>query len=308
MSKKIVVIGSSNIDMICKVERLPKPGETVGNGVFMQAHGGKGANQVVAAARAGGDVSFISCVGNDLFGANMIKSFHQDGIDVDYLYQEKDVATGSALILVNKMGENSIAIAPGANEKLLPSHIDSARILLSSAEIILLQLEIPFETVEYVIELASRLGKKVLLNPAPARPLDDSLIRKLFVLCLNETETEYLTGKALEMEEDIKEAAQMLLQKGPKIVIITLGVQGAYVASRKLQLMIPGFSVNAVDTTAAGDVFCGTLAVALSNELPLPNAVKFAHAAAALSTMQMGAQPSAPKLQEIRSLLTEKQQ
>lgn len=306
MGKKIVVIGSSNIDMVCKVDHLPKPGETVGNGVFMSVNGGKGANQAVAAARAGGNVSFISCLGDDAFGTHMIKSFQNDGIDVDYLYQEPHMASGVALILVNQEGENSIAVAPGANAKLTPSHIDGARILLSSADLILLQLEIPYETVQYVVELASSLGKKVLLNPAPAQPLDDTLLRKLFVLTLNETETEIITGKPLTNDTDIAEAAQILLQKGVKTVMITLGAKGAYVASRKIQQLIPGFSVHSVDTTAAGDVFCGSLAVALSNEMPLPEAVRFAHATAALSTTRMGAQPSAPTLQEIRSFLAER--
>jgi ribokinase len=306
MSKQIVVIGSSNIDMICKVDHLPKPGETVGNGDFLTVNGGKGANQAVAAARAGGNVSFISCVGNDAFGASMVKSFQHEGIGIDYLYKEQNTPSGVALILVDKQGENSIAVAPGANARLTPAHIDDARILISSAEMILLQLEIPYETVQYVIELASSLGKKVLLNPAPACPLEDNLIRKLFVLALNETETALITGKPVDNMDNIAEAAQILLQKGAKTVIITLGAQGAYVASRKMQQMIPGFAVNPVDTTAAGDVFCGSLAVALSNDMPLPEAVRFVHAAAAISTTRMGAQPSAPTLQEIRAFLAER--
>jgi len=306
MSKKIVVIGSANVDMICKVEHLPKPGETVGKGEFMTVNGGKGANQAVAAARANGDVSFISCVGDDAFGSNMISSFQNDGIKTDFVFTENQTPTGVALILVDRQGENSIAVAPGANYKLTPTRIDEARILISQADLILLQLEIPLETVQYVIELASSLGKKILLNPAPAQKLEDELIRKLFVLVLNETETELITGQPVTNESEIAEAADTLLQKGAKTVIITLGKKGAYLADRKIRKMIPSFTVQPVDTTAAGDVFCGTLAVALSNEQPLTEAVRFAHAGAALSTIKLGAQPSAPTLQEIKTFLNER--
>nr|WKN35022.1 ribokinase [Tunicatimonas sp. TK19036] len=305
MNQSIVVIGSSNIDMIAQVSHFPKPGETVGNAQYSQAYGGKGANQAVAAARAGGGVTFITSVGHDLFGQTMLQNFINEGINTDYIVQQRQTPSGTALILVNEAGENCIAVAPGANAELSSQLIDEARIAISGAEIILLQLEIPVETVSYVADLASSLGKKVMLNPAPAQALDDSLLKKLHFLVLNETEAELLVGHPVQNQQQVAEAAQQLLQKRIETVIITLGARGAYFATRREQQMVPAYRVQPVDTTGAGDVFCGALATALSKGQKLATAVQFANAAAGLATTKLGAQPSAPTEDAVKALIKE---
>lgn len=307
MNQSIVVVGGSNIDLIAQIARFPRPGETIGDAVYSQAYGGKGANQAVAAARCGGRVDLITCVGDDSFGQTIKSNLAHEGIGTDYVRQDNTAATGTAIILVNEQGENCIAVAPGANGQLVPHHIDEARIAISRAEIVLLQLEIPFETVAYVIDLAKSLGKQVLLNPAPARSLDDDLLRKLHILVVNETEAELITGRSVGSPEEVQQAAQTLRQKGPEVVVITLGAQGSYYATRREQRMVEAYPVQAVDTTAAGDVFCGALAAALSQSTKLGEAVKFANAAAALSVTKLGAQPSAPTEAEVKGFLSERE-
>lgn len=307
MNSSIVVIGGSNIDMIARVARFPRPGETMGNATYHQAYGGKGANQAVAAARAGGQVSLISCVGRDAFGQTMLGNFANEGITADYVRQHDTVPSGTAVILVNEQGENCIAVAPGANGQLMAEHIDEARIAISGAEMILLQLEIPFETVTYVVNLAKSLGKKVLLNPAPARTLSDDLLRQLHILVVNETEAELIAGQPATTAEEVQQVAQTLLQKGPAVVVVTRGAQGAYYATRREQQMVDAYAVSAVDTTAAGDVFCGALAAALARNTKLVEAVRFANAAAALSTTKQGAQPSAPTEAAVKAFLSERE-
>jgi ribokinase len=303
MPGKVAVVGSSNIDLIMKMKRLPRPGETVTEAEFAQVFGGKGANQAVAAARAGGEVAFVSCVGDDAYGGQVIQNLRADGIDTRYVFPEEGIATGTALIMIDAGGENCISVAPGANYRLTPAHVDRAREVIETASVVVAQCEIPAETLEHVIDLGSRLGKRVMLNLAPARPLGDASLAKLGALAVNETEAEFLTGLPVRTDAEVEAAAAALLARGPKIVILTLGARGAWVAAEGQLGLVPGFEVKAVDTTAAGDVHCGALAVALVEGRALLEAVAFANAAAALSVTKLGAQPSAPGRAEIDTLV-----
>jgi ribokinase len=300
--KSIVVIGSSNADMIIKVDRIPRPGETLLGGEFMTVPGGKGANHAVAAARAGGRVSFVVRLGRDVLGDQILSGFVKDGIDVTHVRRDKSDPTGVALIFVAKDGENCIAVASGANSRLSPADVQKARKTIASAAFVLMQLETPLATVQAAAEIAAKAGAGVILNPAPAQPLPDALLRLVSVLTPNETEAELLTGIKVDDEVSAKGAAEALLARGVQTVIITLGPRGAFLASGNLRKQIDGFRMAAVDTTAAGDVFNGALAVALAEGLGLEQAVRFANAAAAISVTRMGAQPSAPKRKEIDKL------
>lgn len=302
-NKSIVVVGSSNTDMIIKLERIPRPGETVLGGEFVMAAGGKGANQAVAAARAGGTVSLVAKVGGDVFGTQAVAGFRKDKINVQYVFQDKQAPSGVALIFVARDGENSIAVASGANARLMPADLKKARTAITRAATLLMQLETPLETVRAAAEIAAKRGVRVILNPAPARKLDNALLKLITIITPNETEAEWLTGMAVKNEADAAKAAAALRARGVRTVVITLGARGAFVASNELCQLVPGFKVKPVDTTAAGDVFNGALAVALTEGAPMLEAVRFANAAGALSTTQMGAQPSAPKRREILKML-----
>jgi len=299
MSKKIAVIGSSNTDMIIQTQRIPRPGETILGGRFSIASGGKGANQAVASARAGGDVSFIARVGDDMFGKTAIEGFEKDKINTEHIIIDKNQPSGVAFIFVADDGENSIGVASGANANLSVNDINKTSGIIRSADILLMQLEIPVETVEYAVSLANKHGTKVILNPAPAQALSDSLLQNVFIFTPNETEAEFFTGLKIEKKGDAQKAADVLLKKNINTVIITLGAKGALIATASKKEFVPGFKVNAVDTTAAGDVFNGTLAVAIAEGKELEHATSFANAAAALSVTRLGAQPSAPDLNEI---------
>ncbi len=268
------------------------------------AAGGKGANQAVAAARAGGDVSFIARVGDDIFGKRALKGFVKDGISVDHITIDKESPSGIALIIVAPDGENCISVASGANARLNTEDILRARRVISSASVLLTQLETPLEAVREAATIASAARVPVILNPAPAQALPDDLLKLVSYLTPNETEAEILTGVSLIRKTDLAKAADLLLGKGLKAVVITLGAKGAYVATAEKKEIVPAFRVTPVDTTAAGDVFNGALAIALAQGKPLPLAVRFANAAAALSTTKKGAQPSAPSRAEIDKMVT----
>lgn len=298
----ILVIGSSNTDMIIRAERIPEPGETILGGRFLTAHGGKGANQAVAAARAGGQVTFVARVGSDVFGDQAIDAWRSDGISVEHVSRDATAPSGVALIFVSKNGENSIAVAPGANGKLTVSDVMAARDVMASASVCVMQLETPLATVGAAAKMAVELGLLVILNPAPARVLPGRLLKRVSVLTPNESEAEMLTGVSVSDVASAKKAAAVLLGKGVRTVVLTLGPRGALIADKDGARMVPGFKVKALDTTAAGDVFNGALAVALAENKSLDDAVRFATAAAALSVTKVGAQPSAPKRSAIEKM------
>lgn len=299
---KIIVVGSSNTDMIIQLERIPRPGETILGGQFSTAAGGKGANQAVAAARAGGQVTFVARVGRDMFGDQALAGFVQDGINVDHIVRDESAPSGVALIFVARDGENSIAVAGGANGQLSPADVQRAASVLTDASMLVMQLETPLPTVQAAAELAAKAGVRFILNPAPAQALPDALLQRVSILTPNETEAELLTGVAVTDEAAANMAADKLLARGVQTVILTLGARGALVVNAASRQLIAGFVVKAVDTVAAGDVFNGALAVAMAEGQPLPQAVRFANAAAAISVTRLGAQPSAPQRHEIDQL------
>lgn len=296
---KILVIGSTNIDLIARVKHLPRPGETVGEARFMQSNGGKGANQAVAAARLGGDVAFVSCLGDDAAATALRQQFAADGIDTEALLTAAGTPTGTALIFVSEDGENCIAVAPGANHDLTPAAIDAVAERIAGAEYLLVQLEIPMETVVRAVEKAYETGTRVVLNPAPAMPIPEELLRRIYLITPNRTEIEILTGIPVHTSHDASRAAAALLAKGVENVIVTLGSEGALIKTPDEEALVPAYPVTAVDTTAAGDVFNGALLVALSEGRPLREVARFAARAAAISVTRMGAQTSIPWRGEI---------
>lgn len=298
-AKKIVVIGSCNTDMVIKSDRLPVPGETILGGTFMMNPGGKGANQAVAAARLGGQVTFISKTGNDLFGRQSIELYENEGINTDYIFSDAEHPSGVALISVDMNGENCIVVASGANATLSSKDIDKARTAVERADILLMQLEIPLDTVEYAAKLAYGKGIKVVLNPAPACYLPDSLLKCLYMIIPNKTEAEMLSGVKVADWDSAKQAADIISSKGVSIVLITLGSLGALIKEGDQYYTVEATKVNAVDTTAAGDTFCGAVCVALSEGRIVCEAVKWANRASGITVTRMGAQSSIPYRREL---------
>lgn len=299
---RVVVVGSANMDLVVRVEHIPAPGETVLGGQFLTVPGGKGANQAVATARLGGRVCFVGCVGRDPFGDGLLASLRADSIDTTYTRRDADYPSGVALIGVDAQGQNAITVAPGANHRLTPSDVEAALPAIETAHCVIIQLEIPLETVAHAIALAHRSGVRVILNPAPVRhthPLPTALLSEVDVLIPNEHEAANLLGYASSEGLEMEALARQLLALGPKQIVITLGGEGCLLASANGIQRLPAVPVVPVDTTAAGDCFTGALAVGLAEGHDLEFAALFACRAAALSVTRSGAQPSLPTRDEL---------
>ena len=304
--KPIVVVGSVNLDLVCICQRMPSPGETVSGDTFHMFEGGKGANQAVAVARLGYPVSIVAKVGEDEFGPRLRTALKAAGVGVEAVSVAKGISSGVATIAADRLGQNSIIVVPGANGQLLPADLENAIPMLQSAGMILTQLEIPFETVEYLAGLATRFHVPLMLDPSPARTLQERFLRSITYLTPNETEANSLCGSdgpAIDPSH-ARAIARKLLANGPSHIIIKMGKQGSYLAGQDNQgLFVPAFNVCAVDSTAAGDAFNGGLAVALMQGKSLADAARFASALAALSVERKGAQPSLPTAAEVSSFL-----
>ena len=299
MSQKIYVIGSSNTDMVIKSNKLPAPGETILGGIFLMNAGGKGANQAVAAAKLEADVIFVSKVGDDIFGQQALDGFKSLGINTDFVFTDYENPSGIALILVDSNGENSIAVASGANGNLQVDEVAQILSQVNEDDIVLLQSEIPISTVEFAIKACFEKKATIILNPAPAQKLDESVYPFISIITPNETEAEILTGIKVIDLESAEQVANVLHDKGIPNVIITLGARGAYFHHKNFQKLIPSPVVQAIDSTAAGDVFNGALAVGLSEGKEFEEAISFACRAASISVTRMGAQASTPLRSEI---------
>lgn len=300
---KILVIGSSNMDLVVQVPRCPAAGETLFGSSFTTNYGGKGANQAVAVARIGSGVTFMTKLGNDTFGQQMRQHFSEEGMDLTHILTDAESPTGTALITVEDKGENRIIVVPGANARLTENDVESLSAEINSCRFVLTQLEIPLPTVLHIAEMTSAAGKQLILNPAPARPLPNSLLQKVFLITPNETEAEILTGIRVSDVESARRAALWFREKGVQQIVITIGSQGAFVFTDDFQGMVPAYKVKAIDTTAAGDVFNGALTVALSEGKTTADAARFGCAASALAVMRPGAQSSIPTRTEIDAFL-----
>lgn len=302
--KNIVVIGSSNTDMVVKTSHLPAGGETVLGGTFFMNAGGKGANQAVAAARYGNRVVFVAKTGDDLFGKQVLKSLEQDNIVTDYVFVDKENPSGVALITIDSEAENCIVVAPGANMSLSPADIDVAAEEIRNAEVLLMQLESPVETVTYAAKMAAEAGVPVILNPAPApaEPLSEELMKNLYLITPNRSEASRLSGIEVKDMESAYRAAKAIRDMGPKCVIITLGSEGSLLDDGAMPMRVEALKVEAVDTTAAGDTYNGVLASVIAEGRSLIEAMREANVAAAISVTRMGAQPAAPTREEINEM------
>lgn len=303
---RICVVGSSNIDLISKVPRLPKLGETLVGHSFHMGYGGKGANQAVMAAKLGAQVTMVTKLGRDVFGEGTLKNYREQGIDTTHVLFDEKLFSGVAPIFVDDNAKNFIVIVPGANMGLSPTDVHAARAAILSAALLVCQLEIPIETTLEAFRIAKSGGVQTILNPAPAAPLPDELLQLTDICAPNETETELLTGMPINTLEQAEAAARALLQRGPKTVILTLGERGALLVDKHTVEHVPAVPVNAVDPTGAGDAFIGSLAVFLGEGVPMRDAILRANAVAALSVTKIGTQVSFPKRAEADAFLRER--
>ena len=310
MKKKpnVLVIGSSNTDLTIKSDKLPKPAQTVLGKEFFIASGGKGANQAVAAARAGANVTFIAKIGDDIFGNNNIMTYKKDGINTNHIIIDKGNHSGIALIMVDNEGENLISVASNSNFNFKPNEIKEKEDVIKAANIILLQNEIPPATNIKIINLAYKLNKPVLLNPAPGpeNPIDSELIKKIDYLTPNRNELELVSGEKISKDLDIENIGSNLIKKGLKTLIITLGSKGSMLIDSEIN-HIPAYKVRAVDTVAAGDCFNGYLGSMIASGKDIIDSIKIASAAAAISVTIRGAQPSIPKIDEVLEFIQKKE-
>jgi len=300
--KKILVIGSSNTDLIAKVKAFPKAGETIEGLSFMQAMGGKGANQALAAHRLGGNVEFVTCLGDDANGKNTLEYYKNEGLNVSSSLVVSDVPSGTAMILVEESGENCIVITPGANHKLSPEYLLKNEKLIADAEMVVLQMEVPYKTVEAACRIAYDYKTKVMLNVAPAREIEKNLLKMVDILVVNETEAETITGYKIEAIGE-KAIIEKLQEMGAQTVVLTLGRKGCRMQNHNEGRYVKAFKVDTIDTTAAGDTFCGALSARLSLGDNWESALKFASAASAICVTRMGAQPSVPTEKEVINFL-----
>ena len=298
--KNICVIGSLNMDLVVNVDTMPKPGQTIIGSNFKEVPGGKGANQAVAMARLNGNVTMIGKVGEDGFGQTLINSLKNDKVDTTYIQTAKG-ATGVALITVDKNAQNSIVVSPGANFEVKEDDIDNNIEAIKNSDIVVLQLETPLDTIKYALNKAKELNKYTILNPAPAVKLDDEIIKNIDLLTPNETELEIISGVSIETEEDIQKASQIMIEKGVKELIVTLGSKGSLYINKEKSMFKKAYKVQAVDTTAAGDSYTGALAVALSQDKGMEEAMDFASKVGALSVLKEGAQSSLPTLEDVEN-------
>lgn len=301
--RSVLVVGSANMDMVVSTARFPKPGETVMADDFGMYPGGKGANQAVACARLGGDVSFLAKIGRDMFGERLFESLERDGVDVSRVLLDAEAPTGIALITVDSTGQNEIIVVSGSNMKLSVADIEGEQPFFDRAGYLMLQLEVPLDVVVRSAQLAVERGGRVILNPAPAIELPDELLQAVDVLTPNESEMELLTGRSVDDHSSAVAAAGDLIDRGVRHVILTLGSRGALHVTADTVAAYPAYRVDAVDTTAAGDAFNGALAFSLSRGDDLATAVPFANAVAACCVTRMGAQASMPTLEEVEQFL-----
>ncbi|EKO3692381.1 ribokinase [Vibrio metschnikovii] len=304
---QLVVLGSVNADHVLQVPTFPRPGETLHGRNYQVIPGGKGANQAVAAARLKADIGFIACVGDDAFGIESCERFKRDGMDIRGVKVQADCPTGIAMIQVSDRGENSICLSAEANDRLTAEAIEDDLPSIRAASYLLMQLETPIDGIIKAAQVAKQSKTKVVLNPAPARELPSSLLSCVDVITPNETEAQVLTGITVTDDATAQQAATVLHQQGIEIVIITLGAKGVWLSEHGRGQLILGFRVSATDTTAAGDTFNGAFVTGLLENMPLESAIKFAHAAAAISVTRFGAQTSIPTRQEVDEFLAQRQ-